>query len=87
MEYLLSRKQRKMLRHGTIIPQVIDEYGETNRKLIDQLAADGYVEIIRFAFVTTEKGKAVLQSNFSTLFWRFVPIVISIIAVIISIVK
>jgi len=87
MSIPLSRRQRKVLRKGYFIPYPYDEFGESDRKICDELCNSGFMEMVGIAVITTEKGNALLQNGFSTWLWRIIPIAISIAAVIISIVK
>lgn len=62
----VSFKQRRIILKCYHVPYVYDEFGKTDRAICDDLCNEGLL-INNGGFVTTtERGKALIQSNFST---------------------
>lgn len=77
---LLSKRQYKVLKRSRFLPDLYDELGATDQSICDFLEAEGLLEN-RVGFVTiTEKGRAVLSQRFKSKCKFWIPIVISVIA-------
>ena len=84
-EYPLSPQQRKLLKKVThLLP--LDEYGKTDREIILGLCEQGLIDHQEPFLYITEKGKAALSQYRYTILTDWFPIVISSIALIISII-
>jgi len=86
MELNLSPKQKQLLRKTRFIPKVYDEFGKTDRDIIDELCSlDLIKNEIGFLFIT-EKGKAYLSSTRYKVLTDWVPIVLSSVSIVLSII-
>lgn len=84
-KYQLSPNQRKVLKRTTH-QLAFDEYGKSDREIIMQFCDDGLIEKNGPLLYITEKGKAVLSQYRYTVITDWCPIVISMLALIISII-
>lgn len=83
---ILSAQKLKILKKTRIIAQVYTEFGNSDRELIDQLKESNLVENNGGLIFITDKGKAHLREYRRTSLFAWLPILISIASLIISII-
>ena len=79
---MLSNDQRDLLRQCSF--NFYDEFGESDRKCIDELISMGLVAYDGTVVNITEKGKASLESFRRESLYHWIPIAISIAALLLS---
>lgn len=83
---ILSAQKLKILKKTRIIAQVYTEFGNSDRELIDQLEESNLVENNGGLIFITDTGKAHLREYRRTSLFAWLPILISIASLIISII-
>lgn len=86
MEPLLSPREYKVLKKTLHLPYVYDEFGKSDREICDHLCSLKYMDNNAGMLFITETGKAVLHTRFHSELKTWIPIFISSISLIVSIV-
>lgn len=82
----LSPHQRRLLRKTFPLPAVLSEFGDSDKQNFQYLCSIGLVEDQGGILFITEKGRAFLSDRRYTVLKDWLPIGISVLALIISII-
>lgn len=86
MSVLLSPREYKVLRTTRRHFYLYEEYGKSDKDICDRLCKLGYMTRTEGFVFITESGKAVLNARFQSNVKTWVPIFVSIVSLIISII-
>ena len=82
----LSPRQLKLLKKHRFLPCIYTEFGDSDKEILDSLSKFELINPIDDFLFITEKGRAVLHANFLQTMKFWVPNILSIITIVISII-